>query len=177
MLEGYILDHLTSTHIGRHAVKPLLLTIQHPDTCGCIEFMTAESKEVAIHLSDIDGHMRRTLSAIHQHGHLMSMCHANNLFHRIDRPQDIAHMGHTQETGTLIEQAFQGIQREISLIIHGYHTNTYALSGLQQLPGHDVAVMLHLGHYHLISLMHECLSETAGHQIDALGGTTGKEDF
>ena len=34
--------------------------------------------------------------------------------------------------------------------------------------------MLHFCHYHLIARLHHCLAERGCHQVDALGGATGK---
>ena len=51
----------------------------------------------------------------------------------------------------LSEEVFVGVHVEVSVAVDGHHMNLEALVALQQLPGHDVAVMLHDGEYNLVA--------------------------
>ena len=52
---------------------------------------------------------------------------------------------------------------------------TGALS--QQLPRHQVAVVLHEGEQHLVSLAQVGVTPAAGHQVDRLAGIAGEHDL
>ena len=56
-------------------------------------------------------------------------------------------------------------------------TDDDTLASLKQLPADDVGVMFHIGDNNLIALAEKCLAERIGHEIDALGCTTGENDF
>ena len=175
MLEADVLDHLASAHVRGHAVKPFLLAIEHSYARGAIHLVPAEGVEITVHQAHVDGHVRCALCTIHQHRHIMGMCHAYDVGHGIDRTQHIAHVSNAHQTRAAAEDLLQSLERESAVVAHGYHADAYAQPLLQELPGNDVAVMLHLAHYHLVALAHERLAETTGHQIDALCGAAGEE--
>ena len=62
-------------------------------------------------------------------------------------------------------------------VVHGYHPeDNAALHGLQ-LPGDDVAVVLHRGDDDLVARLHLRQAEGGGQEVDALRGAAGEDDF
>ena len=65
----------------------------------------------------------------------------------------------------------------MSAIVDGNHFQHNALLVAQQLPGHNVAVMLHFRNNHLVAFLQKGFTKTARHQIQAFGGATRENDF
>ena len=177
MLEGYGLYHLATAHVGRYAVEPRFLAVEHTDASGTVDFVPAEGKEVTIQVLHVDAEVGRALCAVDEDGHAVGVGNAYDFLDGIDGAEHVADVGNADDFGPFIEQRLDGIGRNGALVGDGQDANLDALPLLKQLPRNDVGVVFHLGDEHFITLLHECLTEAGGHEIDALRGAAGKDNF
>ena len=138
--------------------------------------MTAEGEEVATQCLHIHLEMGCALRCVNQHRHAMFMGDADDVVDGIDGAEHIAHMGDADDARAVGEQPFILLHEEFSTVGDGNHTETDTLACLQQLPRHNVGMMLHDRHDDLVTLLHQ-FAKTARHQVDGLSGATGEDDF
>ena len=176
-LERDVLDHFTAALIGRQFIEPFLLTIEHADTRWTVDLMSGENIKISIKRLHIDGHVGNTLGAVHQHGYAVSVGSGNHIFDRIDRAKYITNVRHADNAGTFGEEPFVFVEQQLATVVHRDDAKLDALAHLQQLPGDDVAVVLHGGDDDLVALAEEGFAEAGGKQVDALRGAAGEDDF
>ena len=169
-------NHLSPTLIGRQTVEPLLPAIKHTDARRTIHLMTAECEEVAAECLHVDLEVGRALRGVDEHRHAMLMSDADDVGDRIDGAQHIAHMSNADETSAVGEQLLILVHEELAAVADRDDTEADALACLQQLPRHDIGMVLHHRHDDLVALLHE-FAHAACHQIDGFGGATGKNNL
>ncbi len=113
--------------------------------------MAREGIEIHTQFRDIHRHMRYGLRAIDQDQSVRLMRHNRHLRHRIDRSQHIGYMYNPNQTRTFIQQRFVGFQIQPSIIGYGneFQLQTNLLG--QDLPRHNVGVMLHFRKQYKVS--------------------------
>src|SRR5829696_8136203 len=74
----------------------------------------------------------------------------------------------TSLTGTMVPSAFVIDRRPFD---HG------AMALAQEVPGHDVGVMLHDGDHDLVAGLDVGLAPGRRHEVDRLGGVAGEDDL
>ena len=107
----------------------------------------------------------------------MSMSLFYYLLYRVHRSENVAHVGHTHYFCALVEQIFELIETEFTLLIHGYHAYGNAFFSRLELPRHNVRVMLHDRNNDLIAFRHELVAEGTDHQIQCLGSAAGEDNL
>ena len=98
----------------------------------------------------------------------MVVGYADDVIHGIDCSERIAYVGYADNLGLVAEQLLVSLHIELSAVVHRYHLERNATLGGLQLPRHNVGVMLHDRHYHLVALVHKLLAERRNDKIDAL---------
>ena len=79
------------------------------------------------------------------------MRHADNPLHRIDGAERIGDMRDGDDAGARTEQLLEFVEQQFAAIVDWSHAQLRALLLAQDLPGHDVGVVLHGGDEHFIS--------------------------
>ena len=92
LLETHGGYHLSPALIRRQFFQPFLFSVKHANARGAIHLMTAQCKEVAVHVLYVDFQVGCTLRSIHHEGYAMGMSHGYHFLHGIHRSQHIAHM-------------------------------------------------------------------------------------
>ena len=139
--------------------------------------MSAEHEEVAVEVLHIDLEVGHALCTVYEYVGAMGMCHLCHALHGVDRAEHIAHVCHADQSGAGCEQAFVGFEIKAALIVHGDDFDDNACTVAQELPGHDIAMVLHDGEYHFVAFMEECLAVRGCHEIEAFCGATGEDYF
>ena len=75
------------------------------------------------------------------------------------------------------EELFEFVHHQLAGIIHGDDAQARSLFLAENLPGHDIGVVLHGGNDDLVSAADVGSSPGLGHEIDAFGGPANKNDF
>ena len=148
LLEGGFLEtdgvnHLTAALIGGHAVEPFLTSIKYADAGGTVHLVPAEGQEVTAQCLHVDGYVGSALRSVEQDGDSMIMVDAEEVGDGFDGAEHVAHMGDADEARAVGEQPLIFLQEELAVVVDGNHLDLYALAVLQELPGHDVGVVLH----------------------------------
>ena len=176
-LEGDMLNHLAATLVGGHLVKPFLLAIKYAYTSGTIHLMGREDVEVGIQCLYINLHVGDGLCTVNQYGYVVSVGRVDDVGHGVDCAEYVAHMGYADQTGAWAEEFLIFLHDELALVGDGDDPEHDAFTLGQQLPGHDVAVVLHGRYNHFVTFVQEGFAKAVGHQVDALRGAARKDDF
>ena len=139
--------------------------------------MCAEGIEVGIECLHIDLDMGHALCAIYGKGYIVLVGDAYHLTDGVDRTQHVGHVSDRHQAGAFIEELHIFIHADFALVGDGYHTQADALALLEQLPRHDVAMVLHGGHDDLVALVQEGLAKRRCQQIESLGGATREDNL
>lgn len=121
--------------------------------------------------------MGDTLGTVHQHGYAVSVGSGNHIFDRIDRAKYITNVRHADNASTFGEEPFVFVEQQLAAVVYRDDAKLDTLAHLQQLPGDDVAVVLHGGDDDLVAFAEEGFAEAGGEQVDALRGAAGEDDF
>ena len=157
LFEGHALNHLTTSLIWWHALKPFLFTIQYTYSGGAVHLVSTESEEVTVHLLYINGDMWSTLCTIYHNWYIMLMCRFYNIVNGIDSAKNVAHMGDAHKFSPLCKHIFKIIENKLTAVSHWYHFYIDTFLSCYYLPRYDIRVVFHNRHYHLISSVHECV--------------------
>ena len=176
-LEGDVLNHLAAALVGGQAVEPVFLAVEHADARGTVDLVAGEDVEVGVERLHVDGHVGDALGTVHQHGDAVGMGGGYHFAHGVHRAEDVADVRHADEARAVGEEPLVFIQQQLAAVVHGDDAELDALAHLQQLPGNDVAVMLHGGDDDLVALAEEGFAEAGGEQVDALRGAASEDDF
>ena len=139
--------------------------------------MAREDEKVAIEGLHIDREVGHALGTVHKEMGPAGMGHGGHFAHGIDRTEHVAHMGTAYQPRALVQQVAVSLQVEFARIVHRHHAQPDALALAEQLPGHDVAVVLHHSEHHLVALAEEGFAVGKGHQVETLRGAAGEDDF
>ena len=121
--------------------------------------------------------MRYALRGVRQEERAVAVGRAGHLAQGVDRAQHVAHVGGAHQPRAVGEERLVVFLLQVARVVHGYDLEHDALAVAQQLPGHDVAVVLHDGEDDLVALLEEGLAETGRHEVEALGGAAREDDF
>ena len=86
-------------------------------------------------------------------------------------------MGEGEQFHLRREQLRKLIERERAILAHRHEAQSRADSFRQELPRHEVAVMLHLGEQNHVACAEKFLAPRLRHEVDALGRPAGEDDF
>ena len=171
-------NHLAAALIRRGFFEPFAPAIQNPKAGRTAHFMRGEREEIAADLLHVDGAMARTLRRIDECDDSTPTGAFAVFGDGIDRAERIGNVRYRQQLHVAgeklvepaeIKQAGVTVDREKDELCAG------ALS--QELPRHDVAVVLYLGEQDFVAALDELGAPRCGDEVDALGGAAGEDDF
>lgn len=139
--------------------------------------MARETIEIASDGLNVDGDMSDRLGTIDKDGYLMLMGNGGHFFDWIDGAETVGNMVDGDDACVRREKGTIGVEVEYAFIGEGNDTERGTGALTSQLPRNYVGVMLHGGDDDLVAGTEELLAEGSCHEIDALGGTTGENDF
>ena len=105
--------------------------------------MARKSIEVTIERPHVHGHVRNRLGAVEEHGHAEAMGQANDIPNRIDGSERVRHVHDGDDPCSLGEQSFVFVHSELAGVGDRNHAESRAGLLAQDLPRHDVRVVLH----------------------------------
>ena len=169
-------DHLPAPLIGRQGLQRLGLAIQGADAGGAEQLVACDHIEVAADGLNIGRRMDRALAAVDQHLRANRMGQSRDLGDRIDRPQHVRHVGDRDHARPRPQQVGIGrhVQRAVVLDRRPFQHRPVPLA--QEMPRHDVGVVLHLGDDDLVARL-DRQAQPMSHQIDRLGPALGPDDL
>ena len=76
-----------------------------------------------------------------------------------------------------VKQLLELVDEEIALLVHRRPFDHRALALAQEMPGHDVGVVLHDREHDLVARLDALARERIGDEVDRLGGVAGEDDL
>ena len=126
--------------------------------------------------------MRRALSPVDHHQRAAGVRRPGDLRDRVDRPEGVADVHERHEPGPVGEQPVEVVEDEPSPIVERDVAEARAALLRQELPRHQVAVVLHLGDDHLgredlVSRPDVPPAPRVRHQVERFGHVPGENDL
>jgi hypothetical protein len=140
-------DHVPATDERRHLLEQRAAAMQHADAGGPVGLVPGPGVEVCVDRLQVDRHLRDRLSAVDDDNGTGGMRPPDHLGNRIDRPDHVRNVDQRNQLWLASEQDIERIEVEVAVIEHR-HVRDLGLAVLtEDLPGHDVRVVLHLGEH------------------------------
>ena len=102
------------------------------------------------------------------------------LHHVLHRHQGAEHVGHVRDgdhLGARRQKLLELVDEEIALLVHRRPFDHRALALAQEMPRHDVGMVLHDREHDLVARLDALARERIGDEIDRLGGVAGEDDL
>ena len=151
--------------------------VEHADSGRPIELVAGEDIEVAADVLHVDVEMDGGLGAVEQHRNAARVCETHHLFHRHHGAEHVRHVGDRDHSGARGEQLLEFVDEEIALVVDRRPLDHRALALAQEMPRHDVGMVLHDREHDLVAGLDALAAERVGDQIDRLGGVSGEDDL
>ena len=139
--------------------------------------MGGRHKKIAIELGHIHRKMGQALAGIHQQQGPCRMGQGRNRFDRIEAAQGVAHLHQAHQFGAPIDLAAEILEIQFTGLGEAGMAQHATRTRRQQLPGHQVAVVLHHREQNLIARLEVGLAPATGHQVDGLTGIAGEHNL
>ena len=121
--------------------------------------------------------MHRRLAAIDQHRNAARMRDANHVLDRDDGAERVRHLRDRHHLGARRQKLLEFVEQEIAVVIDRRPFDDGALPLAQEMPRHDVGVVLHDRQHHLVALLQPRAAEGRRDEIKRLGGVAGEDDL
>jgi len=96
----------------------------------------------------------------------------------IDRAERIGNVRHRQQLHVAGEELVEPAEiKQTAVTVDREESELRAGALGQELPRHDVAVVLHLGEQDFVAALDELGAPRRGDEVDPLGGAAGEDDF
>ena len=86
-------------------------------------------------------------------------------------------MGDANHSRARIQELLEFIQQQLAPVVDGGDAQPCTFFFTQNLPGHDVRMVLHGGNENFITRVYMCAAVSLGYQVDPFGGATYKDDL
>ena len=97
-------DHVAAADEGRHRLEQLAPTVEDADPSRAVGLVTGPGVEVGVDRAEIDGNLRDRLGAIDQHLRPRLVGAGDDRLHRVDRPEHVGDVDHSDELGPASQQ-------------------------------------------------------------------------
>ena len=101
----------------------------------------------------------------------------DNPAYRIDRAEGIRNVRERDDAGVIVEHRLVATEQELALVGHRHHAEARAFLLAQQLPRHDVRMVLHHRDDDLVAAAQVSAPVGVGDQVDGLGGAADEDDL
>ena len=172
-----VLDHFAAAEEGRHRLKQGLAGPEESHPGGSAELVGRPHQEIKILGDHIDRLVGQALAGIGQHQSTDGVGRGDHLVQRVATAEGVADVHEADQPGAVVELGPEIVEIELTGLGDPDMAQDTAGALGQQLPGHEIAVVLHHREQHLITGLEVGVSPGARHQIDRLAGVTGEHDF
>ena len=173
----HVLDHLAAAVERRHGGEQIVFAVEHADAGRPVELVAGEDVEIAIEIAHVDVEMHGALRAVDQHRNAARMRELDDLLHRHRGAERVRHLRDGDHLGARAEQLLEFVDEEVAFVVDRRPFDHRALALAQEMPGHDVGMVLHDREHDLVARLDALATERVGDQIDRLGGVAGEDDL
>jgi len=154
-----------------------VFAVEHADAGRSVQLVTGHDVEIAIDVADIDIHVYRRLRAVDQDWNPARMRQTDDLLDWHDAAQHVRHLGYRDQLRLRRQELLELANQEIAVIIDRRPSNHGALTLTQEVPGHDVGVVLHDREHDFVALADPFAPEGLRYEIDRLRGAASEHDL
>jgi len=169
-------DHVAAPLPRGQLFQDVQAAVQRSDASGPVDLVPADRVEIATDGLHVDVEVGAGLGTVEQHRDTVSMGDLDHLVHRVDGAQGVGHVHASHQPGAFVHQGLECPEVQLASIAHRNDLDHRAGPFGQELPGHDVGVVLHVGEQDLVARA-DALSEGVRDQVDRLGGAPGEHDL
>src|SRR6185437_757753 len=173
----YFADHLTAAIERLHRRQICMLAVKHADTGRSVNLVAGESIKIAVDIAHVDVEMHRALRTIDQHRNAVRMREFDDFFYRHRGAKNVRHLRDGDHFGSRCEQLLEFVEQKIAFVVDRRPLDHGTLALAQEMPWHDVGVVLHDRKNDFVARLDALTTERVGHKIDRLGGVAGKDDL
>ncbi len=172
------LDHVSAAHVRRHGFQQRALAVQDTDPGRSGHLVPGERHEIDVQRLHVHFQVRDALRAVQHDQCARRVGLRDHPFHRVDGAQHVADVHHADHLHAALAQ-----KARVSVLIQppiGRDRDVADREALffgENLPGDDVAVMLHHAEHHHVAGAEVRAAPRRHHEIHALGGVAGVEDL
>jgi len=83
----------------------------------------------------------------------------------------------SDQPGAVGQQFFELVDQEIAFVIDRRPFDDGAMAFPEEMPGHDIGMVLHDREHDLVARLHMLTPERVGDEVDRLGGVAGEDDL
>ena len=144
-------DHVAAAEERRHLLEQLAAGVQHADAGRPVDLVAGEAVEVGAERLHVDAQVRRGLRAVDQHHRARRVRPADDRIDRVDRAEHVGDVRYCKQFRPGGELGLEDVQVELEIPSHRHVAQLGAHLLAQELPRHDVRVVLHLGDEHAVA--------------------------
>ena len=177
VVEKHVLNHLAATQERWHLLQQRFARPKEAHSRWAAELVGGAHQKINIEASHINWLVGQALAGIHQHQGSSGVGRGDHLVQGIAATQNIADVHQAHQAGAVGELAAEVFEIQLTGLRDSHMAQNTAGALGQQLPWHQIAVVLHQREQHLITLTQIGVTPAAGDEIDRLAGVTGEHDF
>ncbi len=170
-------DHLAAGQERRHRIEQLASRPQRPGAHRRQHLVAAEGIEVDAQVLHVDLEVRHGLRPIDEHERAGRVRHLGHLLDRVDGAQRVRDVGERHELWLEPEQDLEHVEAQDAVV--GDRDELEVAVDLldEELPRHEVRVVLHLGQDDLVAPADVPPAPAVGDEVDRLGRVAGEHDL
>ena len=177
VVEPDVADHLAPAQERVHLLEQRAPRPQPAGAHRREHLVAGESVEVGAELPDVHPPVRGALRPVHDHEGPARVGGPGDLGDRVDRAERVAHVHEGHDLRPRGDQAIEAGQNQPPLVVEGDVPQAGAALLREQLPGHEVAVVLHLGEEDLVAPSDVAPAPGVRHEVEGLGDVAGEDDL
>ena len=170
-------DHLASAFERPHGGEEFAFGVKRADAGGAVEFMAGDGIEIDAEILYVHVHMHRRLTAVGKDGNALLMGAGDDLLQRRHGSEHVRHVGDGDELGLRSDRGVHRICGKRAVFGHIHPFQHRALAFAQEMPRHDVGMMLHHGKHDLVAGLDARGKPGIGNEVDRLGAALGEDDL
>ena len=121
--------------------------------------------------------MRDALCAVNEYRNSALPCVFDNFFNRADGSQGVGHMRDANQEDSVIDEVKQRVELDLTHVVDRRDDQLRAGLLANQLPGHDVGVVLEVRDQDLVTGLQARAAQALCNQVDRLGGATRQDNL
>ena len=170
-------DHVAARLPGRHGVEQREAPVERPDARGAVELVAREGVEVAADRAHVDREPRHRLGAVDEGDGAGPVRERHELAHGVHGAERVRDVRHRDELRPLREERLELVHEERSAVVDGRDPEPRAPLLAEELPRHEVRVVLEGGDEHLVARAQPTPPVAPGDEVDGLGSVPGEDDL
>ncbi len=170
-------DHLATREEGRHRLEQLAAGPEGARARGPQDLVPGEHVEVRADGPHVDRQVRHGLRPVDEDEGACGVGLVDHAADRRERPQGVGLVGEGDQLGSRAQQDLPGLEVQEAVPIEGHELEVGVLLLREELPGHQVGVMLELRQDDGVSPPDVATSPGVGDEVDGLGGVADEDDL